>query len=207
MEQYSRKITDSGRISKNAITTHDKQIVELLKKHIEQMIGQPVKTPKDFTLLAEKIFGRIHVQLSPTTLKRLWGYLNEPVAPRPSTLNYLAQFLGYSNLASFCESVQCPLDPQSHLVIGRMIAAEQIPLRAHIRLTWAPERVCEIVHEGNGRFSVLHSQKTKLQAGDTFECKLFIEQEPLYLYNLTHLGQAIPAYVAGKKDGIYFEYI
>lgn len=207
MEQYSRKITDSGRISKNAITTHDKQIVELLKKHIEQMIGQPVKTPKDFTLLAEKIFGRIHVQLSPTTLKRLWGYLNEPVAPRPSTLNYLAQFLGYSNLASFCESVQCPLDPQSHLVIGRMIAAEQIPLRAHIRLTWAPERVCEIVHEGSGRFSVLHSQKTKLQAGDTFECKLFIEQEPLYLYNLTHLGQAIPAYVAGKKDGIYFEYI
>lgn len=207
MEQYSRKITDSGRISKNAMTTHDKQIVELLKKHIEQMIGQPVKTPKDFTLLAEKIFGRIHVQLSPTTLKRLWGYLNEPVAPRPSTLNYLAQFLGYSNLASFCESVQCPLDPQSHLVIGRMVAAEQIPLRAHIRLTWAPERVCEIVHEGNGRFSVLHSQKTKLQAGDTFECKLFIEQEPLYLYNLTHLGQEIPAYVAGKKDGIYFEYI
>lgn len=191
----------------NIPTNNDKQIIEILKEQIERMIGQPVKTPKDFTLLAEKIFGRIHVQLSPTTLKRLWGYLNEPVAPRPSTLNYLAQFLGYSNLASFCESVQCPLDPQSHLVIGRMVAAEQIPLRAHIRLTWAPERVCEIVHEGNGRFSVLYSQKTKLQAGDTFECKLFIEQEPLYLYNLTHLGQAIPAYVAGKKDGIYFEYI
>ena len=97
--------------------------------------------------------------------------------------------------------------PQSHLVISRMIASEQIPLRAHIRLTWAPERVCEIVHEGNGKFSVLHSQKTKLQAGDTFECKLFIEKEPLYLYNLTHQGQEIPAYVAGKKDGIYFEYI
>lgn len=88
-----------------------------------------------------------------------------------------------------------------------MIAAEQIPLRTRLRLTWAPERVCEIVHEGNGKFSVLHSQKTKLQAGDTFECKLFIEKEPLYLYNLTHLGQKIPAYVAGKKDGIYFEYI
>lgn len=191
----------------NIPTNNDKQIIEILKEQIERMIGQPVKTPKDFTLLTEKIFGRIHMQISPTTLKRLWGYLNEPVAPRPSTLNYLAQFLGYSNLASFCESMQCPLDPQSHLVIGRMVAAEQIPLRAHIRLTWAPERVCEIVHEGNGRFSVLRSQKTKLQAGDTFECKLFIEQEPLYLYNLTHLGQEIPAYVAGKKDGIYFEYI
>ena len=191
----------------NLPTINDTQSIEILKKQTEQVIGQPVKTPKDFTLLAEKIFRRIHVQISPTTLKRLWGYLNEPVAPRPSTLNYLAQFLGYSNLASFCESVHCPLDPQSHLVISRMIAAEQIPLRAHIRLTWAPERVCEIVHEGNGKFSVLRSQKTKLEAGDTFECKLFIEKEPLYLYNLIHSGQEIPAYVAGKKDGIYFEYI
>ena len=78
----------------NLPTVNDKQIIEILKKQTEQVIGQPVKTPKDFTLLAEKIFRRIHVQISPTTLKRLWGYLNEPVAPRPSTLNYLAQFLG-----------------------------------------------------------------------------------------------------------------
>lgn len=187
------------------ITNQETQIIELLKKQTEQTFGQAVKTPKDFTLLTERIYDRIHVQISPTTLKRLWGYLNEPVTPRPSTLNFLAQYLGYSNLSSFCESVKCPLDPQSHLLISRMLSVGQIPLRAHIRLTWAPERVCEIIHEGKGQFTVLHSEKTKLQTGDTFECQIFIENEPLYLYNLVHDGKPVPAYVAGKKDGIHFE--
>ena len=147
------------------------------------------------------------MQISPTTLKRIWGYLDEPVAPRLSTLNFLAQFLGYSNLISFCESTNGQLEPQSHLIINRMISTGQLPRYAHIRLTWAPQRVCEIVHKGDGKFSVIHSEKTKLQVGDTFECKLFIEKEPLYLYNLVHQGQEIPAYVAGKKDGVYFEYL
>lgn len=186
-------------------TNQEKQLIELLKKQTEQTFGQPLNTPKDFTLLAEKIFERIHVQISTTTLKRLWGYLNEPVTPRPSTLNFLAQYLGYSNLASFCESMKCPLDPQSHLLISRMLSAEQIPLRGHVLLTWAPERVCEIVHEGEGHFTVVRSEKTKLQSGDTFDCQIFIEKEPLYLYNLMHEGQSVPAYVAGKKDGIHFE--
>lgn len=189
----------------NKSTDDNQQNITLLKKHIEQMIGQPVTTPKEFTQLAEKIFHRTHVQISSTTLKRLWGYLNEPVAPRMSTLNFLAQFLGYSNWPSFCESTTSPLDAQSNLIINKMLSTEQLPRYAHIRLTWAPERVCEIRHEGNGRFSVIHSEKTKLQVGDTFECKLFIEKEPLYLYNLIHQGQKVPAYVAGKKDGIHFE--
>lgn len=191
----------------NEIADNNKQCIELLKQHIEQTIGQPVTTPKEFSLLAEKIFNRIHVQISPTTLKRIWGYLDEPVAPRLSTLNFLAQFLGYSNLISFCESTNGQFEPQSHLIINRMISTGQLPRYAHIRLTWAPQRVCEIVHKGDGKFSVIHSEKTKLQVGDTFECKLFIEKEPLYLYNLVHQGQEIPAYVAGKKDGVYFEYL
>lgn len=190
----------------NEMTDH-RECIELLKQHIEQTIGQLVTTPKEFTQLAEKIFNRIHVQISPTTLKRIWGYLDEPVAPRLSTLNFLAQFLGYSNLISFCESTNGQLEPQSHLIINRMISTGQLPRYAHIRLTWAPQRVCEIVHKGDGKFSVIHSEKTKLQVGDTFECKLFIEKEPLYLYNLVHQGQEIPAYVAGKKDGVYFEYL
>lgn len=88
-----------------------------------------------------------------------------------------------------------------------MVSTETIPPHAHIRLTWAPGRVCEIVHEGSGLFSVVRSERTKLLAGDTFECRLFIEKEPLYLYNLIHHGQKIPAYVAGKQEGVYFEYI
>ncbi len=188
-------------------TDTNKQDIQLLKKHIEQMVGQAITTPKEFNQLAEQIFKRIHVQISATTLKRIWGYLNEPIAPRTSTLNFLAQFLGYSNLETFRENTMCQPDLQSKLVFNRTISSEQLPMGTHIRLTWQPERVCEIIHKGQGQFSVIRAEKTKLQIGDTFKCKLFIEKEPLYLYDLIHQGQEIPAYIAGKKDGIYFELI
>ena len=41
--------------------------------------------------------------------------------------------------------------------------------------------------------------------GDTFNCELFIEGEPLYLSQLIHEGQQPMVYVVGKKDGIRFE--
>lgn len=190
-----------------AVINNDKQNIELLKRQTEQMFGRQMATPKDFSKLAENIFNRIHVQVSPTTLKRIWGYLDEPVATRVSTLNILSQFLGYSSWDSFCENAKGSLEPQSNFIINKMVSTETIPPHAHIRLTWAPGRVCEIVHEGSGLFSVVRSERTKLLAGDTFECRLFIEKEPLYLYNLIHQGQKIPAYVAGKQEGVYFEYI
>lgn len=191
-----------------SVINSDEQNIGVLKKQTEQIFGQHIATPKDFSQLADKIFDRIHVQVSPTTLKRIWGYLDEPVAPRVSTLNILAQFIGYSNWDSFCGCIKKGIiDAQSNFIINKMVSTETIPLYTHIRLTWAPERLCEIVYEGNFRFSVVRSENAKLQAGDTFECKFFIEKEPLYLYNIVHQGQKIPAYVAGKREGVYFEYI
>lgn len=54
-----------------------------------------MKTPKDFDFLAEQIFDKLHENVSPTTLKRIWGYLSEPSTPRLSTLDILARFLDY----------------------------------------------------------------------------------------------------------------
>lgn len=182
------------------------QLIESLKKDVEKVMGAPLASPKDFIRLSEAIYKQIHVQLSSTTLKRIWGYLDEAVVPRISTLNILAQFLGYNSLTSYQENLKMPMDNQSQMIIQRMLVASQIPAFAQITLTWAPGRVCQIRHEGKGVFQVICSEKTKLLPGDTFECQLFIEQEPLFIYNLKHNGRIFPAYVAGKKEGIHFQY-
>ena len=66
--------------------------IESLKEHIENTIGIRMRTPRDFDLLAMNIFNETRSQLSPTTLKRLWGYLQEKEnqAARISTLNILS---------------------------------------------------------------------------------------------------------------------
>ena len=52
-----------------------------LCKEIETALHRQMKTPKDFDFLKEKIYERLNILVSSTTLKRLWGYLDESVTP------------------------------------------------------------------------------------------------------------------------------
>ncbi len=68
-----------------------------LRKDIEQHIGQSLHTPSDFQLLLQQIWEQLHVVLSLSTIKRLWGYIDSNNRPRLSTLKMLSQFLGYED--------------------------------------------------------------------------------------------------------------
>lgn len=54
-----------------------------------------------FIELSETIQHQTKVLLSPTTLKRVWGKVNYSSSPSISTLNTLAQFIGFSNWRDF----------------------------------------------------------------------------------------------------------
>ncbi len=78
--------------------------IKKLCETIEKTINREMHTPKDFNFLADCIFEKLHETVSPTTLKRMWGYLYEPVTPRTSTLDILSQFVGYSSWSDFCKA-------------------------------------------------------------------------------------------------------
>lgn len=50
-------------------------------------------TPKDFQFLSDDIFQQLHQTLSPSTLKRLWGYFPSVGRPRQFTLDILGQYV------------------------------------------------------------------------------------------------------------------
>jgi hypothetical protein len=56
---------------------------------------------KDYETLSARIHERTGVTLSVVTLKRLWGKIRYDSKPTPTTLNTLAQYLGYENWRSF----------------------------------------------------------------------------------------------------------
>ena len=68
---------------------------------IEKAIGRELCTPKDFDLLRMFIYERLHTMISATTLKRIWGYLNEEVQTRKGSMNILAQFIGYRDFDDY----------------------------------------------------------------------------------------------------------
>ena len=75
-----------------------------LRELIEGVVERKMKTPKDFEFLSECIFEKFHERISPTTLKRFWGYLSETTTPRKSTLDILSMFVGYDNWKNFCRA-------------------------------------------------------------------------------------------------------
>lgn len=83
----------------------EQQHIDTLKEIIEQAAGRKIKTPRDFDFLADCIFEKVHEHISPTTLKRMWGYINDAgAAPRKSTLDILARFVDYPDWAAFCDA-------------------------------------------------------------------------------------------------------
>lgn len=82
---------------------NQEQALARLRELIEGVVERKMKTPKDFEFLSECIFEKFHEKISPTTLKRIWGYLSESTTPRTSTLDILSKFVGYDSWKDFCE--------------------------------------------------------------------------------------------------------
>ena len=178
-----------------------------LCKEIEAALNRQMQTPKDFEFLKERIYARLHVLVSRTTLMRLWGYIEKDVQPRVSTLNILSKFLGYQDWKSFQENAKLPKEQQSNPIMSRKLSVSELVRGDRLRLTWQPERVCDIEYLDDLNFRVIASANTRLHVGDTFQCSLILEGEPLYIDNLKQGDQQSTAYVCGKKSGVYFEYL
>ena len=77
---------------------------EQLRTDIETALKKKLQTPKDFEFLRERIYARLHILVSRTTLMRLWGYVDEEVTPRKGTLDILSKFLGYRDWLQYQEN-------------------------------------------------------------------------------------------------------
>ena len=170
-----------------------------LCREVENVAGWRMCTTGDFDRLSALIMSRIHERISPSTLKRIWGYLDENVQPRKFTLDLLCRFLGYASFEQFCQQKGMP---QSDFLFSEQLAASSMDVGERIQLDWAPDRQGIIKYLGDGHFVVEEAKNTKLHVGDTFVCHMFLQHEPLYLSMVVHDGGKPVSYVAGKKSGI-----
>lgn len=101
-----RKTDEKQTVAYNFIMNQEQQEKALakLRESVEGVVERKMKTPKDFEFLSECIFEKFHERISPTTLKRFWGYLSETTTPRKSTLDILSMFVGYDNWKNFCRA-------------------------------------------------------------------------------------------------------
>lgn len=184
--------------------------INALCEAIEQAMGRRLQTPKDFDLLSERVFARTGEMVSRNTLRRIWGKMDEERTPHLSTLSILARFIGYTDFGAFMDSAFADVEggQPSMPFLGRHLSVlDGLTRGDRLRLTWHPDRVCDVEYNGSLHFRVIHSEKTRLQVGDTFICGIIIEGEPLYLDQLQHGDNPPTTYICGKIGGVRFEHL
>ena len=78
--------------------------IEELKKDVELKFGRRIETSSDFDVLYLSIKGETGKDISVSTLKRLWKYVNYSSSPRVGILSILATYIGYKDWYDFLES-------------------------------------------------------------------------------------------------------
>ena len=173
-----------------------------LRQEIERNIGRHLRTPYDFEYLAAEVWKRQHEPISPTTLKRLWGYISGAETTRHSTLCILAQFLGYADWETYLSALTARTDAESAMFAGEGIRSDELRPGQTVEVTWLPDRRCIFRYEGANSFTVIEAHNAKLQSGDRFEAACFIIGKPLYADRLTRGSEPQTSYVAGSRHGL-----
>ena len=173
-----------------------------LKMDIERDLKRRIRTPYDFEFLAGVVWERLHENISPTTLKRLWGYIDGADTTRRTTLCLLSQFLGYQDWEAYLAVLAQRTDVESEAFAGEGLNIDELSQGDLVEVTWLPNRRCVFRYEGNAHFVVTEAENAKLHVGDRFETACFIIGKPLYIDRLIRGDEPPTAYVAGAKNGL-----
>lgn len=173
-----------------------------LRMDVEQEVKRLIRTPYDFEFLAGVVWERLHENISPTTLKRLWGYIDGADTTRRTTLCLLAQFLGFADWEAYLADLATRTDVESEAFAGEGLNIDDLQVGDQIEVTWLPNRRCVFRYEGDAHFLITAAENAKLHVGDRFETACFILGKPLYIDRLIRGDQPPTAYVAGAKNGL-----
>ena len=173
-----------------------------LRQDVEARAGIHPSTPADFETLIALIWNQLHENIALSTLERLWDYVDGANNTRRSTLNLLAQFIGFQNWDSYLENLRNIERGSSNPFIGEGIHTQDLTPGRQIEVTWLPNRRCVFRYLGDMRFEVVESVNSKLQVGSTFLTTFFLKGQPLYIDQLTQSGQSPVSYVAGNNGGL-----
>ena len=183
----------------------ENQAYELLKKKVERTIGFRPQSPREFTRLERDIYASTRQLISTSTLKRFWGYNGEKynVKPTRTTLNILSGYVGFVSWDMFCNS-DSVVKESSGYILNDVLHSRSLQIGDVVRLMWNPNRCVEARFDGMDMFTVLKSQNSKIQQGDTFICPYIIKGEPLNITHLVHAGNPPVNYSCGKDGGVFF---
>ncbi len=173
-----------------------------LQRLVEQKFGRPLRSSSDFEEISFYIRDDRGISISPSTLKRLWGYVNDTHNPRNQSLDALARYVGHNHFTDFCHWLKSTPAYNSSFFSTHQLVSKELEEGQRVEIGWSPNRHLLLTYHGNGRFEVLESKASKLLPGDQFEAQCFMQGYPLYLPYVVRREEKTSPFIAGRNGGL-----
>lgn len=139
--------------------------------------------------------------LSTTTLKRMMGFINGPAQARPSSLDILAQYLGYPNYELLAKDIGEESEISEFRPVESINSAD-LEVGEQIQVTYHPNRLMLMCYLGDNRYIVNESRGGKLLKGDKLTIAGFYVGFELLVSDVERSGQHLGSFVAAKQGGL-----
>lgn len=175
---------------------------ERLQHKIAERFGREIRYSQDCEALSEDIFARTGERLGVSTLKRMFGFTAAVVEARPSTMDIIAQYLGYGN--GYKELAADLGDDSAISAFDTLdtIDIASLGIGTRILLTYCPKRRIALNYKGEGWFDVVESENSKLNVGDIIRVVNLTVGFELLAAEVIREGRSLGAYRAAKNGGL-----
>ena len=173
-----------------------------LLAEVEKRYGRRLSTSADFEALSVVVEHECGELISSSTLKRLWGYVTLKPTPRISTLNVLSRYVGKRDFSAFKQGILNDEHYVSHFFSVKKVCSSDLKIGAEVLIGWAPNRLVTLRYDGDGNYTVIKSENSKLLEGDKFQAEFFMIGYPLYIQKLLRNGEYTLSYIAGTQEGL-----
>lgn len=179
-------------------------LLSSLRNDVNRRFAKRLQTASDYIRLSEAISESKAGYISPSTLKRFWGYIRDGYSTRRiTTLDILARYIDYSGFSAYCESLSRSDNEISDYNSALSLDVQTLHSGCKLRVSWHPDRIVSMTYLGELTFSIDESINSKLTPGIKVKCLTLVKGQPLILNILpSDEGSPSQTYIAGKKHGI-----
>ncbi|MBD5213610.1 MAG: hypothetical protein HDS75_02135 [Bacteroidales bacterium] len=156
----------------------------------------------DFDTLSQAIIDATRENLSVNTLKRLFGFKTDKVVPRLSTMDIIAQYLGYPDYDSLIKDLGDDADISLFTPID-CLEVKQLEKGTQIRVSYDPNRVFFLTYLGECQFIVNDIEGSKnIRKGDLLTITQLAVGHRFVVAHVVRDGMDLGGYESAKFKGV-----
>ena len=176
--------------------------IEELKSLVEKKFKRILSTTTDFEEFSIELKRKVSKEISSSTLKRIWGYVNDSHKTRKFTLDILANYIGHENFDSFVSWLKTSTRYNSSFFNACQVLSSELNIGQQIEIGWRPNRVLRLRYLGSSKYEVIDAKNSKIRVGDRFVTGCFIKGQPLRLPFIERPEGNTSTFVAGRNSGL-----